>query len=93
MSTTPKQQYRTVIREITWDIPSRTTPGRTHQIKADGFDGELRCSCPARSACWAIKAVARGDGGRPRIRVSCLPLVKRVRTSDEGQRAATMLDV
>lgn len=76
-------QYTTHIRQITWRVPSSSRPGVTYTVTAGGWDGELRCSCPARGVCRHMRQVARQEAPPPRVRVTCRPAGGRARTRAE----------
>ena len=53
---------------ITYTVPSVSRTGEVHMIEQDVADGRLRCTCPARTQCWAQKAVIAGLV-KPRVRI------------------------
>lgn len=61
---------RSTVTAITYRIPSISRAGEVHTIEQDVVDGRLRCDCPARTQCWAQKAVIAGIAPKPRVRLS-----------------------
>jgi hypothetical protein len=88
---------QTIIRSITYDVPSRRRTGKTHQVSVDPRDMAIvSCTCEAGQygkTCWHRDWARNGRVGKPRVRVTQRPVVHRARTSDYGREIAMMLDV
>ena len=90
--------HTTVIRRITWTLPSRSG-GADHTIEADITTPERReCNCLAGvngRRCWALKEVEAGRGPKPIVRCSTRPALgpARVRVSEAGCELADLLQV
>ena len=61
----PTQSYQFYVPghriiSIVYRVPSSSRQNEVHTIEQDVADGRLRCDCPARTPCWAQKAVIAG---------------------------------
>jgi hypothetical protein len=69
---TPQTAYHFTARDLTWSAPSDRGVA-TYTVRASAFDGELRCSCPARVTCKHIRRALAGELGKPRCKVTQEP--------------------
>jgi len=84
-----------VIKAITWTAPSDTRVGTRYTVSAPSPDAELRCDCPARTTCKHIARALAGELGRPRVRVTQRPVIRRThaQASPEMRDLAASLDL